>query len=595
MIQGLVLLASVLLSGAPPPVWFQEPDYRGEARSAAYRYESLIRRRAPSRAGGSSDIPCDEVIGRFCFRFTDDESSDPPPEPEHEDVIAARRLAVRAFRGWLSSEPDEPEAAAGLVRYLIEDDRPREAVSVARTHAWAAPGPGSLLLLGLALHYAADFPSAEAAFDSARALASEEERGQLDDLGVLLKGPERSRYDDLGEDEKTAYESRFWALSDPAIRVPGNERRSAHYARHAWIRILSEAPRAEGMLAWGRDHEEILVRFGLPRSLARVEVPTWLHNREASFIRYYDPDAVSFVPAALSTEGIPWTPDPGAQPVLEENARRSMYTPLGASRRTRALEAQTTRLPGSDGWTLRIDAVLPRDTALPTPVAPQGLLTILDTLGRELTRVPARVERGWDSLTVVRAEAAVAEGTYVYQLEMGDDSTGVAGLARYSFRIAGGDLGLSDPLIATAPNGPLPAVRSELTPSPGAVLAPEQTVLIYAEVRGLARGAGTARYAVEWWLEPLERGSLLGQAFRWVGRRLGLSGDAAPVRVSWEAASDRSDPVPIVFALDLAGVRSGTHRLGLRVVDRVTDREVTSERVLRLDPGWPRLSVPGPD
>jgi hypothetical protein len=590
-----MVLASAMLVGAPPPVWFQEPDYRGEARAAAYRYEALIRRRAPSRAGGSSDLPCDEVIGRFCFRFTDDESSSPPPEPEHEDVIAARRLAVRAFRGWLSSEPDQPEAAGGLVRYLIEDDRAREAVSAARTHAWAAPGPGSQLLLGLALHYAADFPSAEAAFDSARGLATEEERAQLDDVRFLLEGRERSWYEDLAEEEKAAYLRRFWAFSDPALRVPGNERRSAHYARHAWIRILSEAPRVEGMLAWGRDHEQILIRFGLPRSLARVEVPAWLHRQEATFISYYDPDAVSFVPFVLSTEGIPPTPDPGAQPALEENARRSIYAPLGPSRRTRALEAQATRLPGHDGWTLRIDAVLAPDTALPTPVAPRGLLTILDTLGQEVTRVPARVGRGWDSLTVVRAEAPVPGGTYVYQLEVGDDSTGVGGLARYSFEIREGDLALSDPLIATAPSGPVPTARSELTPSPGAVLAPEQTVLVYAETRGLARGAGTARYAVEWWLESLERGSLVGQAFRWVGRRLGLAGDSAPVRVSWEAASDGGDPVPIVFALDLAGVEPGTHRLGLRVVDRVTGREVMSERTVRLDPRWPRLSAPDPD
>lgn len=598
MIQGLVL-ASVVLVGAPPPVWFQEPDHRGEARAAAYRYESLIRRRAPSRAGGSSDLPCDEIIGRFCFRFTEDESSRPPPEPEHEDVIAARRLAVRSFRGWLSGEPDEQEAAGGLVRYLIEDDRAREAVSVARTHAWAAPGPGSQLLLGLALHYAADFASAEAAFDSARALATEEERARLDDLRFLLGGRERSWYEDLGDDERVAYQRRFWALSDPALRIPGNERRSAHYARHAWIRILSEAPRVEGMLAWGRDHEEILIRFGLPRSLARVDVPGWLHNREASFISYYDPDAVSFVPSALATHGIPTTPDPGAESALEENARRSIYAPLGPSRLTRALEAQATRLPDSGGWTLRIDAVLPPDTALPTPVAPQGLLTILDTLGQELARVPARVERGWDSLTVVRAEAPVPRpvpgGTYVYQLEMGDDSTGVAGLARYSFEIPGDELALSDPLIAAAPGGRLPVVRSELLPSPGAVLAPEQAVLVYAQVRGLARGAGTARYAVEWWLESLEGGSLLGQAFRWVGRRLGLAGESAPVRVSWEAASDAGDPVPIVFALDLAGVEPGTHRLGLRVVDRVNGREVMTARTVRLDPGWPRLSVPDPD
>lgn len=594
MVQPVLEVILILtLSAATAPMAGQDPDPEDAARSAAYAYENLLRRKAPERYGSSSG-PCDEIIGRFCFRFGDDVSY-PPPEPEHPDVVRYRKVAIRAHRRWLSLEPEHSEAAGGLVRYLVEDGRPGEAVPLARAHVTAAGTAESLLLLGMALHYSGDFVGAEAAFDSARALLPEEDRQRLDAVEVLLDPGERSLYGGLSPVEKAAYNRRFWALSDPSLLAPGNERRSAHYTRQAWVQVLSEAPRAAGMLSWGKDHAEIALRYGVPRSRQRIESPVWKPGTELRMIQYYDPRSVAFVPAALRREGVPYQPVPGARPPLERDTTRSAYAPV-RHRRTRGLEAQVTRLPAGIGWLLRVDAMLTPDTADPAvPRAPRGLLVVMDTVGTELARAEARVERRADSVIVLRAESPVPSGTHVYQVELIDDSTDLAGWARYQIDVPDGALALSDPLIARPPPDSAPVTPDDLRPWPSRVLAPDQTVLVYARARGLRRMGGGARYAVEWWIERRESGSLLGRAFRWVGRNLGLVEEAAPVRVRWEAAEEEAGLVPITFALDLAGAEPGLYRLGLTVRDRLSGREATSYRELLLDEEAPAMGAPDRD
>lgn len=586
----------VLIVAVCPGAVAQEADLgelEREARSAAYRYESLLRRRAPYRYGGIGG-ECDEVIGRFCFRFGD-ETPESPPEPEHPDVTAARRRAVRAYRRWLSRAPSDAEAAGGLIRYLIEDGRAEEAVPVARTHAWADPGTESLLLLGLSLHAVGEFVAAEASFDSARGLASPSERADLDDVRVLLASGERGRYGELGPEARGAYNRRFWAFSDPSLRVPGNERRSAHYARHGWIRILDDAPRAAGMLSWGDDHEEIVLRYGIPRRRERVRRPPFRLQWELTVVSLYDPRAVSFVPPALATEGIGRQPEPGGSSPLERDTVRSSYAPLGV-RRIRGLAGQVTRLPTRDGWTLRMDALLPPDTASPAvPVAPEGLLAVLDSLGGVVSRARAEVEVHPDSGTVVRAETTLPPDAYTYQMEVGDDSTGLAGWARYRIDGPGGDLALSDPLLARPPADTVAVTRSRLVPFPTRVVPRDRPVLVYAEVRGLGRAGGAARYAVEWWLERREGRSWLGRAARWVGRRLGLIGEEAPVRLRWDATSRAADPVAVAFTLDLTAADPGRYRLGLTVRDRISGREATSYRAVLVAPAGGRRGPDAPD
>lgn len=593
MIEAL-LLVSVFVAAPAPAAQDPHADLRREARRAAYIYESLLRRRAPSRFGGGAGTRCDEIIGRFCFRFTEGEPSAPDTVPEDPSTLQARSRAIRAHRAWLAAEPHRPEAAGPLVRYLIESDRAGEAVALARTHAWAADRtPPSLLLLGLALHESGAFAEAESVFDSARAALPDAERRRMDAVGVLLEPGERARYARLPAPERQAYNDRLWRFSDPSLLGPGNERRSAHYARHAWAVILQDAPNAAGRPSWSGDTEEILLRYGLPTRRERLRQDSWRLETDLSMVEYFDPHAVSFVPGAMGSRGLGATPQPGAGSPLERDTVRSSYAPVRLHRMG-GLSVQAARFPTTGGAVLSVTGRLDADTTVAPPAAPEGIVVVLDTLGREVARSAARVRVGGDSATWVAAEIGVPTGAWVYRLEVKDDSTGRGGLAQYRIDVeAPMRPALSDLLVAVA-GDELPAARSDLVPFAAPVLPPDGSVLIWAEVAELSRRAGEARYSVEWWVESAERGTVLGRAARWLGRKIGLIGDGEPVRVRWDSRSVE-DPVPVAFVVDFTGLEPGLYRLGVAVRDLVSGRAAMTTRAVRLDPSAPSPPSRAPD
>lgn len=593
MIEAL-LVASLSVAAPHALPQHAQPDFRREARRAAHRYESLLRRRAPARHNAAAGTECDEIIGRFCFHFSDDGPAPHDTTPEHPSITTARGRAIRAHRAWLSSDPSVAEAAGPLVRYLLEAGRGGEAAALARTHAWAAGrDPASLLLLGLALHESGAFAAAESVFDSARAALPEPERRRLDDVEVLLEPDERRAYGRLPPGDREAYNRRFWRFSDPSLLEAGNERRSAHYARHAWAAILSEAPRVTGRPSWSGDTEEIVLRYGVPTRRERVRQHTVRLHTELSMMEIFDPHAVSFVPGALIREGLPGTPDPGVKPEVERSRVASSYAPVRLHR-VRGLSVQAARFPVRGGAVLSLTGRLEADTTVPPPVSPEGLLVVLDTMGHELARGAVRTRVGPDSSTWVTGEVGVGTGAWVYRLEVKDDSTGRVGLAQYRLDVEEPGLpGLSDLLMAL-PEDAIPPSREGLTPVGSAVLPLDVSVLIWAEVRGLTRRSGEARYTVEWWVESAEPGTVLGRAARWVGRKMGLVGEGEPVRVRWDGHS-RESPAPVAFGVDFSGLDPGLYRLGLSVRDRVSARTATATRLVRLDPSAPALPARRPD
>ena len=575
------------------------PDARAlarAARTASYRYESLQRRTAPTtNQGGRRGDQCDERIGRFCFWY--DSPSDPPAPPlppEPPAVADARVVAVRAHRLWFAADPASSDAAGFLVRYLVEDDRTAEAVAAARAHVWAArAAPEALFVLGLALHYHGDFLAAEAAFDSARAVMPDEDRRRVDDVRVLLEGPERGRYGRLGEAERDRYHERFWALSDPSLLQPGNERRSGHYARHAWARIHEKAPRVQGKTFWASDYEEIVIRFGLPVSRRRIrDFHPYLSMTEPSYIESFDHRSVALVPPALLTRGLPEAPPPGMRHELARDTAPSSYPPVRL--RLAPMDVVPTRIPEGGGALLRIDAVLAPDTLEPrVPVSPRGLLVILDTMGRELLREPAWLERAADSAIVMTATAPVPAGEWIYRVELLDDSTGLAGLSQYRVVIpgpatAGAEpaLSLSDLMVAEPFGDPQPVSHDDpaLLPHPTSLLPVGSRVGLFASVTGLRRGRS---YTVEWAFHEVSEGTLLGDAARWLGRRLGLVRAEAPLRLRWEDVAGGERRVPIAVNMDLAEAGPGLYRISLRVTDALTGESLVAERLVRLTAGPP--------
>ena len=591
---GVALTVFLFVATAQAPPQERLPEIRDRARSAAFAYESMLRRRAPETWGGSGG-ECDERVGRFCFQFGSGDEPDPPPAPEHPDVTAARARAIAAHRQWLAADPGSHAAAAPLVRYLVESGRPAEAVTAGRTHGAAAGWrSAAFLLLGLALHEDGRFVEAETAFDRGRALLPLAERKRLDDLRPLLSSTDRRLYSSLSTADRAAFHQRFWRLADPSLIDPGNERRSAHYARHAWARILSDAPRAQGMISWGDDHEEILIRYGRPTSRERVRKRLMSLDDRLSVVESFDPHAVALAPEALLSVGLPPAPPPGVRHEIERDSSRSAYAPV-IRHRLRAMDVQAARFPlpgpGGSSYLQLVGALDPDTTAPRVPLDPHAVLVVLDTLGAEITRSTASTALLPDSSVLVSAGAALPPGAFVYSLELVDsDSTDLAGLTRYPVKIqppaADGRLRLSDLVVAAPPTtGGLPRSHRDprLRPLPDLVLPPGAKVLLFAEATGLETAQGRSRYEVEWWIEQAEPPSLLGRAARWAGRRLGLWRPEPPSRVSWEGSKE-GDSADIGFVVTLDHVEHGLQRLHLRVRDRVSGLVREATRVVRVDP-----------
>jgi hypothetical protein len=587
---ALLLTLSVPLAETIPPDSLRAAAR--DARNAAVRYERSLISTAAERYHGFRSDRCDERIGRYCFWYGTPGSPRRPVEAEAPEVGLLREAAIYAFRRWFSMAPSAEGAVAPLLRYLIEADRPGEAAAAARAHVWAAgESAGALLLWGLALHYTGDFTASEAAFDRARSAAGESERRRLDDIGLLLESEDRTRYRRLPDDDRERLHDTFWAFADPWLMDPGNERRSAHYARHAWTRILALAPVVEGRRRWGRDDDEIILRYGRPVGRNRTYRQTASIHRELTLLEWFDPRRVALAPGSLLTDGIPYPPLPGVRAEIERDTARSQYAPHGL-RRTRGLEVQPSVFPGRGYGVVRIAALLPPDTADPAlPAHPRGLLVLMDTLGHVLARVPASPRVRSDSGIVLLAEHRLPPGTYVYRVEIKDDSARVGGLAQHRIDVSPtAGLTLSDLLVAKPGPARAPETRQDpvLEDVPGLVLPPAQDVAIYAEISGLAVEGAASRFDVQWWVESAESAGLLRRAARWLGETVGWLSPEQPMRVAWEDVGP--DQTTAVFVtLGIGALDPGLHRIGLRVLDRVTGEEQASTRLVRIDPAAPPL------
>ncbi|HEX7118741.1 MAG TPA: hypothetical protein VF212_08140 [Longimicrobiales bacterium] len=559
---------------------------RDDARSAERRYESLLRRLAPVRMGGAGGR-CDEIVGRFCLVY---DGGDPPPErPTPPPVLRARQDVVEALRRAFAAMPGDLETAGPLLRYLIEDDRAEEALSAARTFAWASPDSvWGALLLGYAYHAAGDDAAAERSFDEALARMSAEDRRRFEDIEVFLSGDERGAYDDLEAGARTAYEADFWRLADPLYLRAGNARRAEHFARHVWSRLLSETPRVAGMSAWGRDLEELTLRYGVPTSRERV---VSLHTLGPDgYVEHYHPDQLAYLPESLRTEGFPAAPPPGGPWPLERERARSGYAPRHLRRLVR-VPHQVARFPSGDSVAVRIYGRMPLDSAAAGAPETRAGLFLLDA-----RYAPARTALGHATVrndtAVASMEARVVPGSYVYSLELLEERSRLAGRSRYALDVPGyprTGVALSDPVLAEPFGaGRLPAGRDDarLHPLARLVLEPGDTVGLYAEAHGLRAGSdGVTHYAVELALLRADDPALLVRAVRWLGQALGLAGEDPPPRLSWEGRGQGGRAAILAVDVPLTELDAGLYELELTVTDRVGGSRFTSRRLFRVGGG----------
>jgi hypothetical protein len=263
---GMGTVGAARAQSGPEPAAGPQPDSAEVAkdlRSHQRRFEHLRRDHLPWIWPSSG--PCDERIGRFCFTFDDDENEqdwsrfEEPPE-----VHAARDELIAALWRGTREYPNHWWIVGQLVRYLIEADRPAEAIGAASRCRVSAPDDWWCdALSGMAHHAAAGYVHAERAFDAALETMPFEDRCDWTDLSDLLRGDVHGHYDDVPCAERDSVQRRIWWLSDPFLSQPGNELRTEHFSRWVMIRLQDDAESVEPT-SWGNDMRRITVRYGWP-------------------------------------------------------------------------------------------------------------------------------------------------------------------------------------------------------------------------------------------------------------------------------------------------------------------------------------------
>jgi len=575
--MGWFLLAMQLLGAQPDSL-----EVLRTARLAQAHFEEVRLQHLPWSRDGSTAERCDEVVGRFCFWHDEDESWQPVPEAAA--ILTARSQMVQTLRRLHGLAPREPWVAGQLVRYLIESHRLDEALAAARacqgTTWWCAA------LTGYALHAAGDYAAADSAFVAALAGMPAEQRCRWTDLSLVLDGLRR-RYRKLGCDQRAALDRRIWWLADPLYLVPGNERRTEHFARRV-INELQDHARSAYVVRWGRDLEELVLRFGWPVGWERA--PTTTAAPQPRTIAHNQRQSRDFLPPARFVEApntiLPdeWELDPD-RPVTG-------YAPSYASV-FHALPHQLAVFRRGDS----VVVVAGYDVrAVRREHAGDGRVIDERQLGRQVTRVEAALalarHEGADPIVVhgsgsgpegVMTAIAPADSALV-SLETLDTADSVhAARARFWLPVPPltGDVTLSDPLMLRGlPEDSLHPSLADVIPlaRPVARARRGERVGVFWETYGLEGSARPFRVT----LTVTQRSrSWVRKAAEWAGlaRR-----DPRAVSLSWEEPPRPGTTVyPRVLAVSMPDAGPGTYRLEVAVAVpgrslARTEREITIER-----------------
>ncbi len=242
-----------------------------EAKDVQARYERYREQRTPPDL---ADVTrrCDEIVGRYCFRFPDHIDVDDWRAPEPPVELELARTRVLEDLGTIAGKiPGDLWILGQRVYYLTDFGAWTNATNLARrcggrTHWWCTA------LAAYVHHRRGRWTVAEEAF----ALALEQ---MPPDTAALWRAPEHLLEDSAWKiyekaADKKSLEERLWMLSDPLYLVEGNDRKTEQYARQVLIRIREGAVNSTG-LDWEDDLKEITLRWGAPEAWSRErDLPT---------------------------------------------------------------------------------------------------------------------------------------------------------------------------------------------------------------------------------------------------------------------------------------------------------------------------------
>ncbi len=421
-------------------------------------------------------------------------------------------------------------------------------------------------------------------------------------LDRLVDSGLRSLFEDTDADSLAALEDRLWVLGDPLFLVPGRDRETEHFARHALAHARADARNPYGM-RWGDDLTEILVRYG-PEVAYKQERASRGVAGPTSVIGHFHPASARFLPLEDHFR-FPGRVAPGSWRT-DDTGGRSRYVPPYASL-IGALEVQRARFRRGDdllvvlGWAAagseRQADPLEGDRALD-----MGLFLLSDP-GMEPEDGTSTVTLhgkdpgpvGGSGLRGV-ASARVPEGQYLMSLELLDSPGHRAWRARQGIAqdsLPQGVIALSD-LLLLEPRGAAADGRPAESPEgdalelhlgrvlPGAPLSRGRVEVAW-EVYGLSGEEETLSFQLTAAREG--RGFL-----RRAGEVLGLLQPVSPVQIDWSEALEPQEVTStesLMFrrlVVDLSSLSPGSIRLSvsLRLPGRTP---TTSETVIEVSQG----------
>ena len=277
---GLLLCAVLLLALASSvtPIQgqaeWERPDSLSlleEARDVQARVERYREQRTPPELA-SSVRRCDEIVGRFCFRFEELNESLPWQAPQDPvELELARTRAITELAVIARKIPGDLWVLGQRVYYLGEAHAWQNAASVAlrcggQVHWWCTA------LLGYVHHRSGRFTLAEELFDRALQEMPPDTTAKWRSTEYLLQSGGDAVFESAPDPQRM--EDRLWMLSDPLYLVDGNDRKTEHYARQVLVRLQADAVNGMG-LDWDQDLEQITLQWGAPRAWSRErDLPT---------------------------------------------------------------------------------------------------------------------------------------------------------------------------------------------------------------------------------------------------------------------------------------------------------------------------------
>jgi hypothetical protein len=532
-------------------------EARRRATNAQGKFELVRRHNLPLRYSGPRDGTCDARIGRFC-QWNDNDDTVEAREPRV--IRKARATLLATLDSAAKRSPRDGWITGQRIRYLLEADNDTAAVRVAReckaAEWWCAA------LEGLALHQQWNGDASDSAFAHALRAMPEADRCRWTDMTPILDYDQRKKFGKVGCGKNEDVAERLWWLADPFWSLPGNDRRSEHYARHTMAKIFEPA-RNTFNLSWSGDLREMMVRYGWSKSWTRGAGTAFEPNNGPISGHEATPN-YHFVPVSMSFDSVPKVSFD-----LERDASAERYAPVMA-KRVFEIEPQI--------------AVFRRgDSALVVAAYDVENRRELDS-----TRVSAAIVLTHDEHSPLFQDSSsgrkgamkvlVDSRPQLMSVEVVNlDSRSGAAWMRAGLPIPPGDSGsisMSDPLLFQPQEAEVADLDAAMTTALGSTTVRPGKVGIYWETYGLARSDSAE--AVSLTLTRVQQGTL-----RRIGESIGLAARSNPLTIRWNQMMAVGSVTSRAVVLDLALIPRGKYLL--RIDTGPADRQLaTTSRVIEI-------------